>query len=120
MRAFLLAIATQAFCQPTRAVSCTSQREIGSSRLPALITADFAPWISSVRRYSSPRLVILPRLVLPPLEFWLGTMPSHAPNCAPLLNCLKSPTPATVADAPISPMPLICAARLASGLLRTC
>ena len=35
MRAFLLAMATQAFCQPTRAVSCTSQREVGSSRLSA-------------------------------------------------------------------------------------
>ena len=32
MRAFLLAMAMQAFCQPTRATSCTSQREIGSSR----------------------------------------------------------------------------------------
>ena len=42
IRAFLLAMATQAFCQPTRAVSCTNQREVGSSRLPALITADFA------------------------------------------------------------------------------
>ena len=26
MRAFLLAMATHAFCQPTRALSCTSQR----------------------------------------------------------------------------------------------
>jgi hypothetical protein len=33
MRAFLLAMATQAFCQPTRAVSCTSQREVASSLL---------------------------------------------------------------------------------------
>ena len=33
MRAFLLAMATQAFCHPTRAVSCASQREVGSSRL---------------------------------------------------------------------------------------
>ena len=33
-----------------RATSCASQRDVGSSRLPALITADFAPWISSVRR----------------------------------------------------------------------
>jgi hypothetical protein len=43
-------MATQAFCQPTRALSLTSQREIGSSRLPALMTADFASWLSSVRR----------------------------------------------------------------------
>ena len=50
MRAFLLAMATQAFCQPTRAISCTSQREIGSLRLSAIITAALPPWISSVRR----------------------------------------------------------------------
>src|SRR5437868_3315529 len=50
IRAFLLAIATHAFCQPTRATSCTSQREVGSSRLPALMTTDLAPWIISVRR----------------------------------------------------------------------
>ena len=50
MRAFLLAMATQAFCQPTRATSCCNHRLMGSSRLPALITADFAPWISRVRR----------------------------------------------------------------------
>ena len=50
MRAFLLAMATQAFCHPTRAVSRASQREVGSSRLSAVITAALAPWISSVRR----------------------------------------------------------------------
>ena len=32
-----------------------------------------------------------PRLALPPLEFWIGTSPSQAPNGAPVLNCLKSP-----------------------------
>ena len=50
MRAFLLAMATQAFCQPTRSTSASSHRLVGSSRLAALITADFAPWISSVRK----------------------------------------------------------------------
>ena len=50
MRAFLLASATTAFCQPTRSFSCTSHWLMRSLRLCAVITADFAPWISSVRR----------------------------------------------------------------------
>ena len=33
-----------------------------------------------------------PRLFLPPLECWRGVSPIQAPNCAPFLNCLKSPT----------------------------
>ena len=49
MRAFLLASATTAFCQPDRSRSAAAHFEIGSLRLWAVITADFAPWISSVR-----------------------------------------------------------------------
>ena len=58
-----------------------------------------------------PRLVILPKLLLPPLEFCFGVKPSHAANCAPFLNCLKSPTVATTADAVIDPTPINSAAR---------
>jgi len=43
MRAFLLAKATTAFCQPTRSLSCTSHWLMGSFRLWAVITADLAP-----------------------------------------------------------------------------
>ena len=45
MRAFLLARAraTAAFCQPTRSRSAAAHIEIGSLRLCAVITADFAP-----------------------------------------------------------------------------
>ena len=43
MRAFLLARATAAFCQPTRSRSAAAHSEIGSLRLCAVITADFAP-----------------------------------------------------------------------------
>ena len=56
-----------------------------------------------------------PRLALPPLEFWLR---HQAQPGAELVrrsrNCLNSPTPATSADAPSSPMPVTLAARLAS------
>ena len=44
MRAFLLAIATAAFCQPTRSRSAAAHCEIGSLRLWAVITADLVPW----------------------------------------------------------------------------
>ena len=50
MRAFLLASATTVFCQPSRSLSCCSHRLMRSLRLPALMTADFAPWISSLLR----------------------------------------------------------------------
>lgn len=50
IRAFLFASATTAFCQPTLATNCTNHCEIRSRRLCAVITADFAPWISNVRR----------------------------------------------------------------------
>jgi hypothetical protein len=43
---------------------------------------------------------------LPPVEFWLGTRPSQAPNCRALANWPKSPTLATSAEAVTGPMPL--------------
>lgn len=39
MRAFLLAIAIAAFCQPTRSFSCSAQRKTPSARLCAVSTA---------------------------------------------------------------------------------
>ena len=50
LRTGLLANATTAFCQPERSRSATAHCEILSVRRCAVITADFAPWISSVRR----------------------------------------------------------------------
>ena len=50
MRAFLLAMATAAFCQPTRSRSAAAHCEIGSLRLWAVITADLAPWINRLRK----------------------------------------------------------------------
>src|SRR4051812_45400173 len=105
MRAFLLAGPTAAICQPERSRSTHSQLEILSERRCAVSTAELAAWMSNVRRYVSPRLVILPSLALPPLECCLGVSPIQAPNCAPLLNCLKSPTVATTAEAVTGPTP---------------
>ena len=50
MRAFLLASATAAICQPERSRSVHSQLEILSERRCAVSTADLAAWMSSVRR----------------------------------------------------------------------
>ena len=50
MRAFLLASATAAFCQPMRSLSAAAHCEIGSLRLWAVITADLAPWINRLRK----------------------------------------------------------------------
>lgn len=69
-----------------------------------------------MRRYMSPRLVMAPRWFLPPLEFCRGTKPSQAPNCAPFLNCLKSPTLATTAEAVTGPTPSNCPAWRACAL----
>ena len=50
MRAFLLASATTALCHPERSRSASTHEEILSSRRCAVVTADFAPWINSVRK----------------------------------------------------------------------
>ena len=64
-----------------------------------------APWMSRVRKYRSPALVILPIFSLPPLARTLGVRPSQAAKCLAEANCLPSPTEATSAVAVIGPMP---------------
>ena len=71
-------------------------------------------------RYASPRLVICPSRVLPPVEYCRGTSPSQAANCRPFLKSRPLPTVATRAEAVIGPMPLRVWARTASALERTC
>ena len=41
---------------------------------------------SRVLKYGSPRLVMCPSRVLPPVEYWRGTRPSQAANCRPFLK----------------------------------
>ena len=45
--------------------------------------AERAPWISSVRRYASPRLLIPSSVGLPPLECCRGTSPNQADTWRP-------------------------------------
>src|SRR5207342_3709446 len=75
-----------------------------------------APLISSRRRYWLPRLDILPRRFLPPVEFCRGTRPSQAANSRPLRKPLGSVTVAAIAVAMIGPMPGTLARRWLTGL----
>jgi len=80
--------------------------------------AERAPWISKVRRYTSPRLLIPKSNGLPPLELWRGTRPSQAYNWRPLLKLRASAIEATSALAVSGPMPGIFSSRRLSSLLR--
>src|SRR5690554_7104101 len=90
IRAFLAANATAALLYPRRSTNSFAQRLSWSSLLASLAITARVPWINNVRRYLSPRLVILPNRGLPPVEYCRGTRPSQAAKCLPLLNCLGS------------------------------
>jgi len=64
-----------------------------------------APWIISIRRYPLPRLLILPRLDLPPVEYCRGTKPSQAAISRALPNAWPLPTAAISALDTIGPTP---------------
>ena len=64
-----------------------------------------APWMKSRRRWTFPRLLIEPRVDLPPVENCRGTRPSQAAISRPRLNIRALPTAATVAVAMIGPIP---------------
>ena len=66
---------------------------------------DRAPWISSMRKYGSPRFEIDPNRILPPVPLCRGTNPRNEANSRPDLNVLASPTVATSAVAVSRPMP---------------
>ena len=78
MRAFLAAIATHARLKPRRAMSAAAQRLKRSVRRASVISAERAPWINRVRRYTSPRLVMRPRMT----DAELGEQAAHLINQA--------------------------------------
>jgi hypothetical protein len=51
----------------------------------------FAAWMNRVLRYLLPRLEMRPRMDRPPVLYWRGTRPSHAPKSRPRSNA--SPVP---------------------------
>ena len=99
-RAFLFATATQVLVVPSLRCFSVIHRLRLSCLVGARYTTDLAPWINSMRKYGSPRLVIPKWRCLSPLEWrwashcqlrwWrqlrmvLGTSPTHAANCRPL------------------------------------
>ena len=78
MRAILLARATVAGRAGRRSSSPRSHAPTALSHCPARFTIEVAPSTSMVRICVLPALVILPSLVLPPVECWRGTKPSQA------------------------------------------
>src|SRR5215213_2478714 len=83
MRAILAASAT------TTAFGCVrdSRRRNQAPNLPAVLArcgmTARAPWISILRRYLLPRLVMPRSLGLPPVVDWRGTSPSQAAMSRP-------------------------------------
>jgi hypothetical protein len=67
-------------------------------RLTAAITA-LAPWISIVRKYRSPPLLMRPIRCLSPLDAMRGVRPSQAAKCRAERNWRPSPTAATKPEA---------------------
>ena len=103
--AILLASAAAASLIGLRAISLPIQlsEKLGSRR-PHRI-AERAPVTNRRRIVRSPILVIPPRRSLPPLEFCLGTRPSHAAKSRPERKPCMFGTPAMIALAVIGPTP---------------
>ena len=105
MRAILLASATITTLRARRDIKFLSH---GSSSRPGLLchlNTARAPWISRVRKYRSPRLLIPKSLIFPPVPDWRGTKPKKAANSRPERNDLASPIIATAAVAVSKPTP---------------
>src|ERR1700729_2227407 len=77
-----------------------------------------APVVNRLRRWRSPRLLILPSRSLPPLELCLGTRPIQAEKSLPDRNIFGSATLATRAVANAGPTPGISSSRRLSSLDR--
>ena len=80
IRAFLFAIATATIFGCRRSRIWLIQTLLASCLPPAFPSTALAPWIKSVRRYRSPRLLIPNNRDFPPLDRCLGTKPNQAAN----------------------------------------
>lgn len=74
-----------------------------------------APWISILRKYLLPRLVMPSRRGLPPVVACRGTSPSHAARLRPRAKVSASPTAATSAVALSAPIPGMLVSRRAAS-----
>ena len=64
-----------------------------------------AQMISSLRMSRWPIFEVLPRICLPPVDFCRGTRPSQAAKSRPLRNSCIGGAKASIAIAPIGPIP---------------
>lgn len=111
MRASLLATATAALLWPLRARTRIAHSRKASSGRPARRAepAEYrtarAPWTSSIRKYPSPRLLMVPRRRMLPDENSRGVRPSQEAKWRGLRNEVMSPTEPANAVALIRPIP---------------
>ena len=105
IRASLAASATTTVFTCARASSPRSQPPSGVSLLDKVGRAARAPWISILRRYLLPRLLIPSSFGLPPVVICFGTSPSQAARSRPRPKVSALPIAATSAVAFSGPIP---------------
>src|SRR3954469_18027670 len=117
VRASLAASATTTVFTCARAVRLRSQLPSGVSLLESVGRAARAPWISILRRYPLPRLLIPSSFGLPPLVICRGTNPSQAARSRPRPKVSALPIAATSAVAFSGPIPgIVNSSRAASSV----
>lgn len=118
--AFLFAKATVALLNPLRSRKLFTHFTLfGSCRLTDSfrLTPTLAPWMSIVRMYRSPLLLIPSSCCLPPVDLCFGTKPKYAANSLPFLNIEGSEAQAMSAVAARGPTPGIVERSCATGWL---
>jgi hypothetical protein len=105
IRASLFATATAATLRCMRVSRLFIQGPNGWVSRRTWANTDRDPWMNNRRRYWFPRLLIPRSLAFPPVEYCLGTRPSHAENSRPRANADPLPTAATIALATRAPTP---------------
>src|ERR1700761_3635900 len=106
IRASLLAKAVASLLRCSRGAAFRSHApKLKRSQLWGRIRMTFAAWMNRVLRYLLPRLEIRPRMDRPPVLYWRGTRPSHAPKSRPRSNASPVPMAATTAVAISGPTP---------------
>src|SRR6478672_7535652 len=106
IRASLFAKAVASLLRWSRGAAFRSHApKLKRSQLCGRIRMTFAAWMNRVLRYLLPRLEMRPRIDRPPVLYWRGTRPSHAPKSRPRSNASPAPMAATTAVEISGPMP---------------
>src|SRR6478672_6486690 len=98
IRASLFARAVASLLRCSRGAAFESHvPKLKRSQLCGRMRMTFAAWMNKVLRYLLPRLEMRPRMDRPPVLYWRGTRPSHAPKSRPRSNASPVPMAATTA-----------------------